>query len=144
MLAHANSLVFNDAPWISEVKCGLAHPKLSRAIADQLKLQPMSDLLRNGDLGISDIDDDEFHQCEDVADGIRDTLDRYTRESTFHEYLANADDCGCASAVNFLFDGTSHSTEHLLTTDLDSLQGPALLVHNDGGKQAFTVLFENY
>ncbi len=140
LLADIDSVVFNDAPWVSEVNCALAHPKLSRAIADQLEMQPVSDLLKNSNLGISDIDEDEFNQCEEVADGIRDTLDRYTRESTFHEYLANADDCGSASAVNFLFDGTSYSTERLLTTDLDSLQGPALLVHNDGGEQAFTML----
>lgn len=140
LLADIDSLVFNDAPWVSEVKCTLAHPKLSRAIANGLEMQPVSDLLRNSDLGISDIDEDEFNQREEVADGIRDSLDRYTRESTFYEYLANADDCGSASAVNFLFDGTSYGTERLLTTDLDSLQGPALLVHNDGGEQAFIVL----
>jgi len=140
LLVDVDSLVFNDAPWVSEVNCALAHPKLSRAVADRLKMQPVSDLLRNGDLGISDIDEDEFNQREEVADGIRDTLDRYTRESTFHEYLANADDCGSASAVNFLFDGTNYSTERLLTTDLDSLQGPALLVHNDGGEQVLMVL----
>ena len=133
-------MVFNDAPSVSEVNCALAHPKLSRAIADRLGMQPVSDLVKNSNLGISDIDEDEFSQREEVADGIRDTLDRYARESTFHEYLVNADDCGSASAVNFLFDGTSYSTEHLLTTDLDSLKGPALLVHNDGGEQAFIVL----
>lgn len=140
LLADIDSLVFNDAPWVSEMKCAMAHPKLSRAIADRLEMQPVSDLLKNSDLGISDIDEDEFNQREEVADGIRDTLDRYTRESTFHEYLANADDCGSASAINFLFDGTSYGTERLLTTDLGSLQGPALLVHNDGGEQAFIVL----
>ena len=140
LLADIDSLVFNDAPWVSEMKCALAHPKLSRAIADRLEMQPVSDLLKNSDLGISDIDEDECNQREEVAEGIRDTLDRYTRESTFHEYLANADDCGSASAINFLFDGTSYGTEGLLTTDLGSLQGPALLVHNDGGEQAFIVL----
>ena len=105
LLVDVHSLIFNDAPWVSDVNRAVAHPKLSRAIADRLKMQPVSDLLRNGDLGISDIDEDEFNQCEEVADGIRDTLDRYTRESTFHEYLANADDCGSASAVNFCLMG---------------------------------------
>lgn len=98
------------------------------------------DLLKNSDLGISDVDEDEFNQGEEVADGIRDTLDRSTRESTFHEYLANADDCGSASAVNFLFDGTTYSTDRLLTTELENFQGPALLVHNDSGRQALLVL----
>ena len=134
LLVDVNSLVFNDAPWVSEVDRAVAHPKLSRSIAERLKMQPISDLLRNGDLGISDIDEDEFDQREEVADGIRDTLDRYSRESTFHEYLANADDCGRASAVNFLFDETSYNTERLLTAELSSVQGPALLVHNDGGE----------
>ena len=140
LLADVDSLAFNDVPWVSEVNCAKAHPKLSRAVADRLEMQPVSHLLRNGDLGISDVDEDEFNQREEVADGIRDTLDRYVRESTFHEYLANADDCGSASVVNFLFDGTNYSTERLLTTDLSSLQGPALLIHNDGGEQAFMVL----
>jgi sacsin len=140
MLVDVDSLVFNDAPWISEVNRAIAHPNLSRADADRLKMQPLSNLLRNGDLGISDFDEDEFDQREEVADGIKDTLDRYTRESTFHEFLANADDCGSASMVNFLFDGTTYNTERLLTTELNSVQGPALLVHNDGGKQTFITL----
>ena len=140
LLLNVSSVMFNDAPWVSEVECALIHPKLSRAIAKQLDIQPVSDLLRNDELDISDIDENEFNQHEEIADGIRDTLDRYTRESTFHEYLANADDCGSASTVNFLFDNTSYNSECLVTTDLESLQGPALLVYNDGGRHTFTVL----
>lgn len=140
LLVEVNRLLFNDAPWISDVGRALSHPKLSRAIAHRLEMQPLSDFLRNGDLGIHDIDEDEFNQREEVADGIRDTLDRYTRESTFHEYLANADDSGSASGVNFLVDGTNYSAERLLTTELGSLQGPALLVHNDGGELVFMIV----
>lgn len=87
LLADIDSLVFNDAPWVSKMKCALAHPKFSRAIADRLEMQPVSDLLKNSDLGISDIDEDEFNQREEVADGIRDTLDRIPGNPRFTNIL---------------------------------------------------------
>ena len=135
MLRDVSDMVFNDTPWVSAGERVVVHPKLSRTIADQLMIQPLSVLMRNGELGITDPDDDEFYQREEVADGIRDTLERYTRESTFHEYLANADDCGSASEVNFLIDKTHYGTEHLLSDELRDSQGPSLLIHNNGGKE---------
>ena len=38
LLTDADSLLFNNAPWVLEVKCALVYPKLSRAIADRLRL----------------------------------------------------------------------------------------------------------
>ena len=134
VLVDLSDLVFNDTPGLSAGTRPIMHPKVSRIIAERLKVEPLSELVRNGDLGIANPDDDEFYQREEIADGIRDTLDRYTREHTFHEYLANADDCGSASEVNFLFDGSTYGMKHLLTEDLQALQGPSLLVHNDGGE----------
>ena len=133
-LVDVGNLVFNDTPWLSAGTHAIVHPKISRTTAEQLKVEPLSELERKGTLGITDPDDDEFCQREEIADGIRDTLDRYTREHTFHEYLANADDCGSASEVNFFYDGTSYGTKDLLTEDLQGLQGPSLLIHNNGGK----------
>jgi sacsin len=134
MLRDVSDLAFNDTPWLSQGKCAMVHSNISRTIADKLMIEPLSELVRKGDLGIADPGDDEFDQREEVADGIRDTLERYSRESTFCEYLANADDCTAASEVNFLIDGSCHVTEHLITKDLEELQGPSLLVHNDGGE----------
>jgi len=114
----------------------MVHSNISRTIADKLMIEPLSELLRKGDLGIKDPDDDEFDQREEVADGIRDTLGRYTRESTLHEYLANADDCNTASEVNFLIDGTCHGTKDLVSQELEELQGPSLFIHNDGGESS--------
>ena len=128
-------LVFPDVPSLSDTTRHILHPKISRTTAAQLKVEPLSESMRKGDLGIADPDDDdEFYQREEITDGIRDTLDRYTREHTFHEYLANADDCGSASEVNFFFDGTTYGTTHLLSEDLQVLQGPSLLIHNDGSE----------
>jgi sacsin len=134
MLRDVSDLAFNDTPWLSQGECAMVHSNVSRTIADKLMIEPLSELLRKGELGIKDPDDDEFDQREEVADGIRDTLGRYARESTFHEYLANADDCNIASEVNFLIDGTCHGTKDLITKELEELQGPSLFIHNDGGE----------
>jgi sacsin len=134
MLRDVSDLAFNDTPWLSQGQCAMVHSNISRNIADKLMVEPLSELLRKGDLGIKDPDDDGFDQREEVADGIRDTLGRYTRESTFHEYLANADDCVTASVVNFLVDGTCHGTRDLITKELEELQGPSLFIHNNGGE----------
>jgi sacsin len=136
VLVPLSDLVFNDTPWLSAGTRAILHREVPRAIAEQLKIEPLSELAKKRDLGIEDPDDDEFDQREEMADGIRDTLERYTKEYTFHEYLANADDCGSASEVNFFFDGTTYGTKHLIDEDLQDLQGPSLLIHNDGGEYA--------
>jgi sacsin len=134
ILVDIGDLVFNDRPDISGTTCAFVHPKISSTTAKRLNIEPLSEKLIKGELGITDPDDDEFYQREEITDGIRDTLDRYTRESTFHEYLANADDCGTASEVNFCVDSGSYDAKRLLTPELRDLQGPSLLIHNDGGE----------
>jgi sacsin len=69
-----------------------------------------------------------------VTARIADTLHRYPVETTFREYLANADDAEGASKISWLLDQRVHPSEKLLTPDMDRFQGPAFLVYNDGGK----------
>jgi sacsin len=134
VLVDISDLSYNDVLWSPVEHHVVLHPEISRTVAALLRIPLRSELLRNGALGIADADDDEFDQREDVVDGIRDTLDRYTRESTFLEFIANADDCGSASDVNFLFDGGTYMTDSVLTEDMQALQGPSLLIHNNGGE----------
>lgn len=112
------------------------HPDIPKSVIEALKIEPLSARVKKGELGIADADDDEFDQHEDVATAISDTLTRYTIESTFKEFLANADDCKDATELNWLLDERSHDDKkkYLLTEELRDFQGPALLVHNDGGK----------
>jgi sacsin len=112
------------------------HPDIRKTVINALQIEPLSARVKKGELGISDADDDEFDQHEDVATAISDTLTRYTVESTFKEFLANADDCKDATKLNWLLDKRSHDDKkkYLLTKELRDFQGPALLVHNDGGK----------
>ncbi len=110
------------------------HPDIPKTIIDALQIEPISARVKKGELGIEDNDDDEFDQHEDVATSISDTLTRYPVESTFKEFLANADDCKDASVLNWLLDEREHPRERLLTQELGKFQGSALLVHNDGGR----------
>ncbi|MCJ1433205.1 hypothetical protein MMC27_002564 [Xylographa pallens] len=133
ILIRVTDVAFNDlGPCDLPDNIFLTHPGISREIADRLHIEPLSERVLKGDLGIPDFDEEEFDQREEVTDGIRDTLERYPKESTFHEYLANADDCGSASEVNWLLDETAYPARNLITPELAQHQGPSLLVHNDG------------
>ena len=134
ILVRITDIASNDlGPYDYSDSIFLSHPSISREIADRLHIEPLSERVQKGKLGIPDFDDEEFDQREEVTDGIRDTLERYPKESTFQEYLANADDCGNASEVNFLLDDTFYPGLSLITPELSRYQGPALLVHNNGG-----------
>jgi sacsin len=134
VLVRATEIAFNDlGPSDLPDDVFLTHRGISREIVDRLQIEPLSERLLKGKLGISDFDEEEFDQREEVTDGIRDTLERYPKELTLHEYLANADDCGSASEVNWLLDETTYPGRSLIRPELADYQGPSLLVHNDGG-----------
>lgn len=109
----------------------LTHPDISRKTIKQLQIVNLKDRVING-LAIEDIEEeDEFDQRESRTTRIIDTLDRYPIETTFKEYLANADDAEGASKISWMFDEREHSIDYLLTDEMKNFQGPALLVHND-------------
>jgi sacsin len=117
----------------------LTHPDIPRKTILLLGISSLRERLVKGMLEIEDVDDeDEFDQREKVTTRIADTLDRYSVEATFREYLANAEDTEGASSISWLLDEREHPNQKLLTTEMEMLQGPALLVHNDGGKLSLT------
>lgn len=82
-----------------------------------------------------DEDEDEYTVGEELTDIISDTLGRYSLESTFNEYLANADDCG-ATKISWILDDCKkgpYESKALLAPELKAFQGPSLMVYNDGG-----------
>jgi sacsin len=108
------------------------HPDIPHAVAAKLRIEPLSERVKKGELELGDEDDeDEFDQREAVATGIADTLERYPVEATFKEYLANADDAK-ANEISWLLDSREHPRVSLVAPGLSAYQGPALLVHNDG------------
>ncbi|KAI9733902.1 MAG: hypothetical protein M1834_002557 [Cirrosporium novae-zelandiae] len=111
----------------------LTHRDIPKSVAKKLHIEPLSERVQRGELGLDDIDDDEeFDQKEEVTTGIADTLERYPCDTTFKEFLANADDCGSATEINWLIDKGQHPQENLLSPQLGGFQGPALFAHNNG------------
>jgi sacsin len=120
----------------SKEKVNLTHPNIPKSTIDSLNIEGLRARLLKGMLEIEDVDDeDEFDQREKVTTRIADTLDRYPVETTFREYLANADDSEGASHISWLLDQRVHPSGTLMTPELEIFQGPALLVHNDGGRR---------
>lgn len=112
------------------------HTALSRNLIDRLEIE--NSLARATRLGISfeDEDEDEYTPREKLTTVISDTLGRYTIESTFTEFLANAEDSG-ATRISWIIDECQdgpYDSNSLLTPELARLQGPSLFVHNDQGK----------
>lgn len=124
-------------PLKSKDKVNLTHSGIPRRTILRLGIGSLRERLIKGMLDIEDVDDDEFDQREKVTTRIADTLDRYPVETTFREYLANADDTEAASCINWLLDQRVHPVDKLLTPEMKLFQGPAFLVHNDGGKLCF-------
>ncbi|KAF7947521.1 hypothetical protein EAE96_008608 [Botrytis aclada] len=135
ILCPVEDIVYNDMPLQSDRivdKVKFSNSRISEQTVNSLFVEKLSERLRKGELQLADDDDDDedFQQCEAITTSISTTLDRYPVESTFKEYLANADDSK-ASAVHWMLDPRHHPTENLLTPEMKDLQGPALLVHND-------------
>ena len=86
------------------------------------------------EIDFEDEDEDEYAPREKLSNIIKDTLGRYPIETTFNEFLANADDAG-ATKISWTIDecGTGpYESQSLLTNELATFQGPALMVYNDG------------
>lgn len=127
---------FDDlAPLKTTQEVNLTNQGISANTAKRLGIETLRERLIKGMLDIEDVEDEvEYAQKEDVKIRIADTLDRYPIETTFKEYLANAEDSGGASKISWRLDTRTHSCEKILTPKMKKLQGPALLVYNNGGK----------
>ncbi|TGO23441.1 hypothetical protein BPAE_0132g00110 [Botrytis paeoniae] len=134
-LCPVEDIAFDDAAvWSGRLvdKVRFTNSRISKEIAQKLRIEFISERWEKGKLQMADDDDDEedFEQCEAITTSISTTLQRYRIESTFKEYLANADDAE-ASAIHWMLDSRQHPTDTLITKEVKDLQGPALLVHND-------------
>lgn len=137
VLRNLSDIVHGDRNTTGDIAAfHFTHPAISEEIVQKLDIE--NSLARATRLAIEfeDEDEDEYTPREKLTTIISDTLCRYPIESTFNEYLANADDCK-ATKMSWVLDccdeGPYESTE-LLTPDLKSMQGPALFAHNDGGQ----------
>ncbi|CUS15651.1 unnamed protein product [Tuber aestivum] len=113
------------------------HPRIPESTIKKLGLPTVEDriLASLHDPGF----EQDFSQKQSLMAAIRDTLQRYSVESTFSEYLANAEDCldekgKTATRIDWMIDhSTEYPTEKLITKELEAAQGKALFCYNNGG-----------
>lgn len=111
------------------------HPMISTNVIERLGIENALARATRFAIEIDDEDEDEYTLEEKLTDIIADTLGRYSMESTFNEYLANADDCG-ATKISWILDECAkgrYESKALLAPELEVFQGPSLMVYNDGG-----------
>ncbi|KAL2067567.1 hypothetical protein VTL71DRAFT_1992 [Oculimacula yallundae] len=110
----------------------LTHPDIPLATIRGLGIDSLSAQRVKGILEIGNEDEEEFDQQENAITRISDTLDRYPIDTTFREYLANADDSKGATEISWLLDERNHPSADLITPEMKELQGPSLLTYNNG------------
>ena len=109
------------------------HPTISMDLLCRLHVETAYERATRLNLEIEDEDDDEYAPREKLSNIICDTLGRYPVDTTFNEFLANADDAG-ALQICWTIDKCQKkpfASEALLSTELKPLQGPSLIVYND-------------
>lgn len=111
-----------------------AHASMSKDLLRRLKVEKSQERATRLNLDLEDEDEDEYTPREKLSTIICDTLGRYPIDSTFSEFLANADDAGATKIIWTLDECPNgpYESDTLLTEELKEFQGPALVVFNDG------------
>lgn len=110
------------------------HPKVSEHLIERLEIEDSFERAIRLGIDFEDGDEDEYTQRESLTTVICDTLGRYPIETTFNEFLANADDAR-ATKISWTIDncqGGPHKSDSLLAPGLRPFQGAALIAYNDG------------
>lgn len=137
VLRRLSDIVYGDQNVYGPVaEFNFTHPEISTKVIKGLGVEESLGRATRLDIEFEDEDEDEYTPREKLTTVISDTLGRYSIESTFNEYLANAEDCGATKICWILDECRSghHASSALLTPQLKPFQGSALMVHNDGGQ----------
>lgn len=111
------------------------HPSLSSELVRGLHIESPAQRATRLHIEVHDDEDDEYVPQERLTTIIADTLKRYPVESTFGEFLANAEDCR-ASEIAWILDTCGkerYASTLLLSPDMSILQGDSLFVWNNQG-----------
>ena len=103
-----------------------AHPEIPYVRCMQLGIEKLrTKHLLDHSIGFS------FGQHEDLTKRIKNLLCGYTEKDVIKELLQNADDSN-ATEVEFILDQRNHKTKKIFSDKWKKLQGPALIVTNNG------------
>ena len=127
-IVHGDPLSTGDIP-----NFNFTHPEISNDLARRLDVESSLERAIRLNIDFDSEDENDYTPKEKLRTVISDTLERYPIESTFNEFLANADDAG-ATKITWILDECRqklYDSSSLLSTELKPFQGPALLVCND-------------
>ena len=105
----------------------LASSRISHAVAKQLKLTMLSTQYWHAK---KDPDLQPWAQQENIVERIKNILNDYDPSSIFNEFLQNAEDAGASTFVLKL-DQRSFGTSTILSPEMATCQGPALIIYNN-------------
>ena len=122
-----SDVCFKDVDWIKKPKnVKFVHPEIANVNCEKLGIKAFrAQHLLNSGIGIA------FGQYEDLTKRIQNLLQGYTEKDVIKELLQNADDSN-ATEVEFVLDCRNHDTGKVLSDEWKKLQGPALVVANNG------------
>ena len=131
VMQRATDLDYNDAEWCEyDVStAAYVHPSISRDVAIKLGVRTIR--AKFLDEYEDEYEGEEFGQCEDLTQRIKNILEDYPLDITvLKELLQNADDAK-ATKMFVILDKRIHGMNKLPSDEWRDLQGPALLVWND-------------
>ena len=131
IMQKTTDVCYKDVNWIGNTKNYLfVHPEVSHVHCDHLKIEILrtKHFLENS-VGLSF--GHSFGQHEDLTNRIKNLLRGYTEKDVIKELLQNADDAD-ATEVEFILDQRHHETKKIFSDKWKKLQGPALIVTNNG------------
>ena len=133
MLRPLNDLCYNDVDWLPEdpnihyVNADISKP---HAINLGVKSRRLTQLAKSENLDKSNWGD--FGQYENLTTRIKHLVDGYSEPfDVFKEMIQNADDAG-ATEIELILDKRRHNAEKTISEKWKLLQGPALIVVNNG------------
>ena len=127
IMQKTTDVCFKDVDWIMKPEDVIfVHCEIPWVYCKSLGIKTFrAQYLQNSGIGIG------FGQHEDLTNRIKNLLRGYTEKDVIKELLQNADDSG-ATEIEFILDCRNHSTKRVLSNEWKKLQGPALIVTNNG------------
>ena len=131
IMQKTTDVCYKDVNWIGNTEnYSFVHPEVSHVHCEHLKIE----ILRTKhfleySVGLSL--GHSFGQHEDLTNRIKNLLRGYTEEDVIKELLQNADDSD-ATEVEFILDHRNHETKKIFSDKWEKLQGPALIITNNG------------
>ncbi|KAF0699884.1 Aste57867_9568 [Aphanomyces stellatus] len=127
----STTLTYNDAPWIvAPLQVHFVHPQLSNTVAAKLGCTSYrSSLVLATSEHLQGVE--AFGQSEPLTRRLSAILEQYPEgTSILNELVQNADDAQ-ATRFKICYSRKSFNTSSLLSSQLASWQGPALICYND-------------